>query len=86
MSEKCAWLHCKAEAFCASGNVAGALVCREHFQITNGKSDEELTPYERWCMATMVEKKLKPVCSTLEDEPVKIPRGALVKLNPKFFI
>ena len=29
MSEKCAWLHCKAEAFCASGNVAGALVVKK---------------------------------------------------------
>ncbi|MDE2099461.1 MAG: hypothetical protein KGL39_19575 [Patescibacteria group bacterium] len=27
-------------------------------------------------------KTIKPVCATLEDEPVTIPRGALVKLNP----
>jgi hypothetical protein len=25
---------------------------------------------------------VKPVCSTLEDDPVKIPKGALVRLNP----
>lgn len=33
---KCDWPGCARDAFCTSGNVGGALVCHEHFPITNG--------------------------------------------------
>ena len=33
---RCDWPGCMNEPICTSGNVNGALVCREHFSITNG--------------------------------------------------
>ena len=32
----CEWLGCTAPALCQSGNFGNRLVCRDHFQITNG--------------------------------------------------
>lgn len=54
--ERCQWPGCYSEALCSSGNVAGALVCREHFKVTNGKADSELSPDERAAMLKMVQK------------------------------
>lgn len=42
----CEWPECKDEALCSSGNVNGALVCKDHFKITNGKSIDELSADE----------------------------------------
>lgn len=38
MNEKCQWPGCDSDALCQSGNVGGALVCADHFKITNGKN------------------------------------------------
>lgn len=35
---KCEWPGCDADALCRSGNFGDKLVCREHFQRTNGHS------------------------------------------------
>ncbi|MDE2099462.1 MAG: phosphohydrolase [Patescibacteria group bacterium] len=55
--ETCEWPGCSNEALCSSGNVGGALVCSEHFAITNGKEAGELTPHELACMEKMVPRK-----------------------------
>lgn len=39
-NEICEWSGCSEPAFCRSGNLAGKLVCREHFRITNGTTAE----------------------------------------------
>ena len=36
--ELCAWPGCTNEALCTTGNLGGALVCRDHFEVTNGKA------------------------------------------------
>jgi hypothetical protein len=58
------------------------------FEATFSESRPQYQKYHASCL-----EEVKPVCSTLEDMPVwfdefraGIPRGALVKLNPKFFI
>lgn len=45
--DTCDWPDCDNEAMCSSGNAGGALVCREHFAITNGKDESELSDEER---------------------------------------
>lgn len=50
---KCCWPGCIADGFVSSGNVAGAIVCRDHFDITNGKKQSELTEYERGVIETL---------------------------------
>lgn len=43
---RCEWPDCKNEALCESGSVNGALVCKDHFKITNGKSIDDLSADE----------------------------------------
>ncbi len=40
LTANCQWPGCTKPALCASGNVAGALVCSEHFDITNGAPED----------------------------------------------
>jgi hypothetical protein len=51
----CYWHGCENVAFCASGNAGGALVCRTHFSITNGKAVDELEPDEAAAILRMAE-------------------------------
>jgi len=46
VEELCDWPGCINPALCSSGNAGGALVCSEHFSITNGKDAHEITPEE----------------------------------------
>jgi hypothetical protein len=42
----CDWPGCTNEMLCCSGNVLGARVCSEHFEITNGRPGDDYTPDE----------------------------------------
>lgn len=53
--EICEWPGCTNEALCTTGNAGGALVCRHHFKITNGKSADEVLPHELEAMQMMAD-------------------------------
>lgn len=53
-SEHCDWPRCRNKAFCATGNAGCALVCRRHFQITNGKTYEQLNSRELCAIQHMI--------------------------------
>lgn len=52
----CEWPGCTNPGLCRSGNAGGALVCEDHFGITNGKAAEELTAEERQVILQLIEK------------------------------
>lgn len=53
-TKTCEWPGCSAKPLCVSGNVGGALVCKRHFRITNGKTEQELSIRQKQVMASMI--------------------------------
>jgi hypothetical protein len=43
MTDLCDFPGCIRPAICASGNVGGALVCSQHFKLTNGTPKDHLS-------------------------------------------
>ena len=54
-SEICDWPGCSNPALCATGNAGGALVCRRHFEVTNGRAESDLLSHEREAMCIMAD-------------------------------